>query len=148
MAESNAVPTTAEVTALRGDIANYIVDAKTLGDYTAMALAQFKRDMMNKRAIKWTWVFDRTNDQYFLNSDSESWNDDNCINMIALLTVANIFTDYTISNTDSQWMELSEYYESRYDDALKIAKLDLDTSEDGTIDEGEEGRSGQAFFVK
>jgi len=148
MAETNATPTEAEVTARRGDINNYLVDDKIVADYTAVALAQFKRDLFNKRAIKWSWIFDTTNDLYYLNTAAETWNDDNCINMIALLTVAYVFADYAISNKESQWMELSTYYRAEYDDELKIAKLDVDTSGDGAITDNEEGRSGQAFFVK
>jgi hypothetical protein len=150
MAETNAVPTTDEVKALRADIENYLVEEKIVSDYTASALAQYKLDLYNKRGIKFSQIFDTTNDLYFVNTDDEDWNDQNSINLIGTLTISLVFQDFAIARAaeDSQWMDLSVMYRADYDDALKIAKLDVDINDDGTITEDEEGRSGQTFFVR
>lgn len=148
MAETNAVPTTAEVTAVRADIANYLTGSLTVDNYTAYALAQFKLDLEDKRGIKFTQVFDTTNDKYFLDTDDNTRNDDKCIYMLSLLTISRVFRDFAIAQEESQWWDLANEYETRYDERLKIAQLDVDADEDGSIDEDEERTSGQKFMVK
>jgi len=150
MAETNAVPTIEEVAALRADIENFLSDGKAIPDYTEAALAQFKLDLYNKRAIKFSSIYDTTNDLYFVNTDDEGWNDLSAISMIGNLTIALVFRDFAINagESESQWWDLHTYYRAEYDDTLKIAKLDVDLDGDGAIDEDEEGRGGQTFFVR
>lgn len=148
MAETNAVPTTAEVTAVRADVANYLTGSLTVDNYTAYALAQFKLDLEDKRGVKFTQVFDTTNDKYFLDTDDNTRNDDKCIYMLSLLTISRVFRDFAIAQEESQWWDLANEYETRYDERLKIAQLDVDADEDGSIDEDEERTSGQKFMVK
>lgn len=148
MAETNAVPTDNEVTAIRADIANFLTGSKTITNYAASALADFKLDLEDKRNILWTRIFDTTNDLYFVDTDDNTRNDDKCINMLSNLTISLIFRDFAIANEDSQWMDLANYFRAEYDDRLKIAKLDVDLDDSGGISEAEERKSGQSFMRK
>lgn len=148
MAETNAVPTTEEVTTYRVDIANYLTNSKTVDNYTAQALAQFKLDLDNKRSIRFVQIFDTTEDLYFVNTNDETRNDDNAMNLLSNLTISMIFRDFAISENDSQWMDLSTFYRAEYDDTLKVAKLDVDADDSGGITADEEGRISQTFMRK
>ena len=88
MAETNATPTVSEVKLVRSDIDRFVPEGRTVTSYITQALAQFKRDLVNKRSISFSTVFDTTNDLYFLNSDSEDWNDTNCIHILSILTAS------------------------------------------------------------
>ncbi len=148
MAETNAVPTQVEIQAVRADLDNYISTNLVLSHYTASALSQFKMDLEDKRGIKFGQIFDTTNDLYFLDTDDEARNDDKCIHMLCLLTISKVFRDYAIGKEDSQWWDLANDYEIRYDERLKITQLDIDLDESGAISEDEEQTSGQKFMVK
>jgi hypothetical protein len=152
MSEVNAPPTTAEVQAIRGDVENYLTGTYTLADYTAAALAQFKLDCEDKRGFKFSQVFSTTDDAYLVDTSSDTRNLRKIRqDLLCYLTVSKVFRDYAIATaeeTDSRWWDLSNEYESRYEDRLKIARLDIDVDEDGSISEGEEQTSGQKFMVR
>ena len=148
MAETNAVPTSQEVVSVRSDVDNYLISGQTIASYTASALSQFKMDVEDKRGIKFTQLFDTTNDKYFLDTDGTTRNDDKCIYMLCLLAISKIFRDYAIAKEESQWWDFANEYETRYDERLKISQLDIDTDEDGSIDSTEEQTSGQTFMVR
>lgn len=152
MAETNAPPTDAEIKAIRNDIdsTDFIVAPKTLQSYALSALAQFKLDLEDKRGIKFTQVFDTTNDKYFEDTDGNTRNDDKIAGeLLPNLAISKVFRDFAISTSDNErWWALANEYEARYDDRLKIAKFDVDLDEDGSIDEDEERTSSQTFFRK
>ena len=102
--------------------------------------------MQNKRGIAFKHIFSSTDDAYLLNSDDETWNDDNCVHILSVLVVALVFADYSIAITDSQWMDLSDRFRAEYDDLMLSTKFDVDINEDGEIAESEEQTSGQTFM--
>jgi len=153
MAETNAPPTLAEVQAQRFDITEYLLDTRDVTDYTASALLQFKNDIEDKKSIKFSQVFDSTNDLYFVATDGTTRNLNKIRkDMLSNLTVALIFLDYSINigeaDTEAKWFSLHVFYRAEYDDMLNRAVLDIDLDEDGEIDEDEERISGQTFMVK
>lgn len=150
MAETNATPTDAEIKAIRVDVSDYLTNSKTIANYASSALAQFKLDLEDKRGIKFTQVFDTTNDKYFEDTDGNTRNDDKIAGeLLPNLAISKIFRDYAISTDDGErWWALANEYEARYDDRLKIAKFDVDLDEDGSIEESEERTSSQTFFRK
>ena len=143
-----ATPTDAQVLGIRVDLETYLVDTATISDYSARALAQLKRDLEDTRGIKWAQVY--VEPSYLDNTDNTGTNDDRCKYMIALLAVAYVFEDYAImtEGTGTHWWDLYLAYRSDYDTTMKRAKLDVDIDDSGTIEEGEEGRSAQAFMVR
>ena len=149
MAETNALPSTASITTVRNDIADYLPTGVTVDDFAALALLDVKRRLEDKRDILWTWVYDTTEDEYFDNTDSTGRNEDRLQQVIRLLTIAYIFKDYSIKvPADGLWWALFEDFEKRAFDMLMDAKLDVDRDESGAITEGEESELGQVFLTR
>jgi hypothetical protein len=147
MAES---PTSEQVRAERPDIQNYIDgnDANLdIDDYIARALAQVKRDIEDKKGIKWSMVYNGTTLDYFLDEDDEAHNKDRLHNAIVLLAAAYVFKDYAITRTDDGvWNSMYLSYRSDYDRAIEEMKLSVDWDESGAISEGEEENTTQVFL--
>lgn len=152
MAETNAPPTDAEIKLIRVDIENYLIESRTLTSYASAALSQFKLDIEDKRGVSFSQVFDDTNDLYFTDTDGNTRNLQKIRqDMLCYLASSMVFRDYAIATSDgggSQWWDLANEYESRYDERLKIAKLDVDLDEDGSISEDEEKVTAQTFMVR
>ncbi len=152
MAETNAPPTDAEVKDIRIDIEDYLIAPQTTLLYAARALSQFKNDIEDKRGIKFTQVFDGTNDEYFSDTDDYTRNLNKIRkDMLSNLSVALIFRDYSLNmqeDGDGRWFHTHLFYLTQYEDAIKIAQLDIDLDESGAITEDEERTSSQKFFTK
>jgi len=145
MPETNAIPTDAEIKAIRSDVADYLINGKTTANHAASALAQFKIDLEDLREIQFSWIFDSTADAYYADADGNTRNDQKCIWMLCHLTISKIFRDYAIKQSVSTWWDLANEYETRYHDRLKTTKLDVDLSENGTITTDETAMRPQAF---
>jgi hypothetical protein len=154
MSEVNAPPTDDEIKAVRFDIDGdpFLDQGKTLQEYAASALAEFKNDIEDVRGFKFTQVFDETADEYFSDTDDYTRNLNKIRkDILCNLTIALVFRDFMIAASDdveSRWFNLYTFYRSEYDNALKISQLDVDIDESGTITEDEERTSGQKFFSK
>jgi len=139
-----ALPTEAELLAVRSDLHDYADD---LAEYQNQALAAVKRILEDKRDILWSQVYDTNNDEYFDNEDATGRNEDRIKHAINLMTVALVFRDYAVDATDAgKWWELARAYATDAEEVILSAKLDIDSDESGTIDEGEEGYTGQVFL--
>lgn len=134
-----ATPTASEIAALRSNLP--FPAGKTADSYIALAFAQLKRDLEDRRGIEWAQVY--VNDAYL----GDGRNEDRCKHLMSLLTIALTYQDYAIeTSTGGNWWELYLAYRADYDEALKTAKLDVDTDGDGAIDTDESARSGQTFL--
>jgi hypothetical protein len=150
MAETNASPTKQEVLLIRNDLESFMPDnGRTIDSYIADALAECKRILEDERGVIWTQVYNTTDDEYLDNSDSTGRNEDRIKNAQSHMTAALIFRDYSIKfEDDDSWTELAIYHEGIVTKRLLDSVLDIDTDKSGTIEEGEEGQTGQTFFVK
>jgi len=147
MAETNALPSEASITTIRNDIADYLATGVDIADYGALALAEVKRYLEDRRDIMWVMVFDTTGDAYWDNDDSTGRNQDRIQQVLRLLTIAYIFKDYSIKvPADGLWWALFEDFETRALDLLQNARLDVDRDESGEISSDEESEDGQIFL--
>lgn len=147
MPETNALPDPDDIMFVRADLDDKLPDNMTIEQWMGEALLQVKRDLEDKRAIKWAQVYDEANDAYYDNEDATGRNEDRIQMMIKLSTVSSVFEQY--ANTrgeDSQWWQFFESYQAKYIDLLTHARLDFDVDQDGEVDK--EGVLGQASFCK
>lgn len=147
MAES---PTNTQVLAERPDVETFIEKNEAnlvLSDYVARALAQVKRDIRDRKGIKWSQVYSSAASDYFENTDGEALNRDRLHNAIILMTVAYVFKDYMIA-VDSNYNGLYLEYRADYDRAIDEMKLDVDWDESGGINECEENNTTQVFLCR
>lgn len=147
MAES---PTREQVLIERSDLETYIEDNPAnldVDDYISKALAQVKRDIEDVKGIKWSRIYNLTDDVYFLDFDDEAHNEDRVLNLVILLTVAYVFKDYAINRTDDAvWNSMYMAYRGDYDRALEEVKLSVDWNDSGAITEDEEEQTTQVFM--
>lgn len=142
-------PTPTYVIEIRPDIESRLSSKLSLADYLAKALAQVKRDVEDKKGIKWSQVYDSANTAYFDNADSTGRNDDRLKHAIALQTISLIFKDYSINSGDEgKWWGLYEAYRVDYENLIDTMVLDVDLDESGAIDDGEESQTQQVFLGK
>lgn len=147
MAES---PTRDQVLIERSDIEDYVKNNKanlTIDDFIAKSLAQVKRDVQDVKGIKWSRIYNETDQIYFLDFDDEAHNKDRVHNLIILLTVAYVFKDYAVNRTDEAvWNSMYMAYRGDYDRALDEVKLSVDWNDSGAITEDEEEQTTQVFM--
>lgn len=145
-----ALPTKDELLQVRSDLTEKLDNdgALTLEDWMEKALAQVKRDLKNIRAIKWAMVYDSETDDYFVDEDDAANNKDQIHQMIMLLTVSLIYSDYSIDFSDEgKWYAISQDYKQQYVDLMTKAKIEVDWNESGSIDDSEEEQSGVTRFM-
>ena len=149
MAETNAPPSKAAVLLVRDDLSDYLPDGRTIDSYITESLEECKRVLEDDRGVVWFTVFNTTDDAYFDNADSTGRNQDRIQNAICHMTASMIFRDYAIkTELEESWTMLADYHEEKANERLLKSKLDIDTDESGTIEEGEEGQLGQTFMVR
>lgn len=146
MAES---PTIEQVKIERPDVQKLVDDNEanlSIDDYIAKALAEVKRMIEDVKGIRWSMVYNETDDRYFLNADGEAQNKDRIENIIILLTISKIFQDYSNGVVDSRWWDLHLAYQDRYDKSVKDMKISVDWDESGEIVDGEDEQTTQRFM--
>lgn len=147
MAETNALPSDAQILAYRSDLATYLPGGGTLQGEAATALEEVKRYLEDKRGILWRTVYDLTNDLYFVDPEGVERNQDRIQKAIILFTVAGLFKDYSVLHGGS-WWELYLAHRSDAEETLKDARLDVDLDESGAIDDGETAILSQVFMTR
>jgi hypothetical protein len=149
MAETNAPPTDAQVLLVRDDVKDYMPEGRTLGSYISQSLAECKRILEDGRGVKWSQVFDSTNDAYLDNSDATGRNQDRIQNAVSHMAIGMVFRDYSVKqDLEESWTLHADYHENMASDRLLSSVLDVDVDESGAIDEDEESNIGQSFMVK
>lgn len=149
MPETNALPTDDQLLLVRADLDGKLPDNTTLDDWLNEGLTRVKRDLEDERDVRWSQVYDLTNDQYFDNEDATGRNRDRIQSMILLATSMLVFQQYANRQGEgSEWWEFYLSYKDEYTNRLSGARLDIDENDDGEIDEHEEGELGQSFFSK
>ena len=150
MAETNTLPTEAEVSLIRADLKELLPDYRTLADEMAEGLLEVKRVLEDERKVVWSRVYNTADDAYFDNSDSTGRNKDRIQNAISHMTAAIIFQGYSVMNNpeEEQWASLAQYHRDMAKSRLLDSTLDIDSDDSGAIGEGEEGQTGQVFMVK
>ena len=145
MAES---PTYQEVIKECAQIEQYVPVESTMAIYIDRALDDIKRHLLTSRGIKWSMVYSSDDGDYLADTDGVENNKDQLHKAIRLMTVAIIYKDNAQESDNSIWWDLYKEYRVEAEKTIDTAKLDVDTSGDGSIDSTEEGTSSQSFFSR
>ena len=149
MAETNAYPKESEILLIRADLKELLADGRTLSQERAEALKEVKRILEDDRGVPWSRVFNATADAYLDNDDSTGRNEDRIKNAISHMTASLIFRGYSVLDSEEEnWSSLANFHYDMAKKRLLDSTLDIDLDDSGTIEDGEEGSTGQPFFKK